>query len=140
MNKTYFTKAIIDGLIHSCFFTFLGRIVVLIYSSNRDVYLCALIVLLFAILSATIHFVLMAKVKDKKTLMFFSITCILSFILCSLIILLINITFKFSVFPIKESNNVDGLLILFASCSYLLLSTIIRMGILIALAIRNKRI
>lgn len=137
MNKKHFLKAVLDGFIQSLVLVCLGVFVISTYTSNLSLRQHILIGILGAILSSIVYFVLTMKESNNKAIMCYSLLSIIFFALCIIIILAFRLTFTFDFGFLRETNNSDGILLLFAIGSFILASIMLRLCIFASLVIKN---
>lgn len=140
MNKRFFIIAVLDSFIQSLILVCLGTFSISVDSSNLSLNQYLLIGVLSAILSAVVYVVVMLKESNNKKLVCFLLLGLLCFILSMVLTLAILIIFKFNFIPLREVNNADGILILYMTGSYILVSFILRLCAFVISIIKNIRI
>lgn len=139
MNKKIIFKAILDGFISSFVLNCLGIFLVSIYASNLSLEQCLLIGFLTAMLFTTVFAMLMLKESSNKAIMCYSLISIVSFAFFVAIMMVFQLTFKFDFMIIRETNNADGILLIFTIVCFVLSSVLLRACAFILLIIRNAK-
>lgn len=139
MNKRIFIIAVFDSFIQSLLLVCLGTFSISVYSSKLSLNQYLLIGVLSAILSAVVYVVVMLKESNNKKLVCFLLLGLLCFVLSMVLMLAILIIFKFNFIPLREVNNADGILILYTTGCYILVSFILRLCAFVISIIKNIR-
>ncbi|MBR4058022.1 MAG: hypothetical protein IKK00_07855 [Oscillospiraceae bacterium] len=137
MNKRIVLKAALDGLIQSLILVCLGTFSVSVYASNLSLEKHLLIGASSAALSAFVYVALTLKESDNKKLTRFSLNSLLFFILSTVVIFAIRLTFRFGFMPLREVNHADGILLLFVIGCYILASIVLKICVYIISVIKN---
>ena len=138
MNKKLFKKAALDGLIQSLILFCLETFLVSKYFSNVSLKRFLLVGLFSAVLSTVVFVMFTIKESTNKAIMFFWIISTLCFILCDVVMLALRLTFKLDFLPLREVNNANGILIVFAIGCFMLSTIILRVCAFIVLIIKNQ--
>ena len=125
MNKKVFFRAILDGVFQSLILTCLVMFTISEYTSILSLEQILLIAASCAVLSSVHYTILALKESTKKKLVYFSLTSFLGFFLSMVITVIFRISVRLNVWPLREVNNADGILILFAIGCYILTSIIL---------------
>lgn len=133
MNKKRILNAFIDGIIQSFLVFFAGVFPVLLNVPSLSLTQYLLLGALTGLFSAVVFFILAQKESNKRRIIQFSLFCVLWFVLCTVILLIIWSSLPVGCLPLRELNNADGLLILFTQGSYILSSLILRLCIFLIL-------
>jgi len=138
MNKKIFIKAALDGLIQNLILVCSGTFLFSVYAVSLSVRQYLLAGLFGAILSAVVYVLLIPKESNNKVIICFSLIGMLFFVLSIVTMLVIRLTFTFDILPLREVNNADGILFLFAAGFFVLASITLRVCIFVVLIVRNK--
>ena len=137
--KKIFLKAILDGLMQSFIFAFLGVFLFSAYASHLSLEQHLLAGALCATVSAAMCVLLAKQELSNKGIVCFFITNIFCFLICTVIMIAIISARPIVCFPLRETNYADGILLLFAYGSFILVSFVLRGVILGMLIIRCTR-
>ena len=137
MNRVKSVKAILDGLLRSVMVEQLGGFLVSTYALGIPPKQCVVLGALCAIVATIVSLILMPKYCKSKVMLSFFVLSTLAFAASVILLFSFNLMCPLSIWPLRELNNADGVLLIFAIGSFLLLSFFLRASILLALVIKN---
>lgn len=139
MNKKIYWKATIDGLFGSLILQFLNTFCISVFSTGYSFEQFFLVTIFGALLSTSIYCIFLLKEYENKKVRYFTALGFLFFIIGRVIFLFLDLTVKWEILPLRETNSADGLLIIFMAVCFILTSILLRACVFILLMIRNKR-
>ena len=143
MKNKMILKAIIDGAVLTIVLVLLNGLESTSLMLHRNG-LTALIIIsaAVAILFAVIYLLMLRKETINKVIIRFSLISVLCFVITLIVVMAVCITLHISVaniFSSRELGNVDGIILLLITGTFVAVSTVVRLGILVALLIKNNR-
>ena len=139
MSKKIILKSIFDGLAQSLILIGLGVICVSDYSSALSLKQLLILGVLCTIPSTAIYAVFALKETKNNKLVYFSLTDAFCFALCIMVLLIIGITFNFEFLNLQETNNANGIMLLFTQVCYILVSFVLRIFCFVLLIVTTHR-
>ena len=120
-------KFLIDGIVQGIVVWLVNILIV----SNSDLLIHAapiiIILTLISLIFSVFYYLIIYKETKLKRIVINSVFSFISCILCLIIIAIINISFDFSILTItNELNNAHGIMIIFVSILYLLITIFFR--------------
>lgn len=147
-KKCFWLKPICDGVVQGALFDCLSSFYVSIYSVCLGTGTNLLIGIICSIVSMSIFHLLISKETSNKSLAKFSLISLITFVLYITISFALRITFSslnikyptLLIFSPAIDNDNGGLMLLIWLMFYCSLTIILRIAILIALWLKNKKV
>lgn len=133
MTMKLFCKSIADGVIHSGVLALLLNFVLSVYSQNFSTIIFILLSALCAIFVATVSFLSLLRENSNNAIILF---CVNSFVISAATIVLC-LALKIRLFPLRETNSADGILLLMITGVFSFLSFALKFSIILLFVIRN---
>lgn len=138
MNKKLVFYAVLDGFIGSLILIVLGAFLVSTYAALLSLKHCFLLGFFAAILYTVLFIVPTRKETNNKAILCYLLISIFSFVLCYIIMIACRAISGFTLLPMREVNNADGISILFVSACFILSSFVLKVFALIVPIIKKR--
>lgn len=138
MKKKNLIKALLDGLVQSVSLICLLDLFLSVYTSNFSLIQYTLYTIISAIICSIVYFILVLKEVNNKIIIGISLGSVLSFVVLSGIFLVSRLAFTASLFPLREINNADGILVLLTSVCFLIYVAVLKLSIFIFFLVKNN--
>lgn len=139
MKKSITLKALTVGFIQGMLLLLLNYCYISQYFKGIQIELFFIICILFATISSVLYYLFIRKQSTNRAMIAFSVISIFSFIVILGIAFICLLSLSNEMIPQRETNNVDGLVILLFSVVYIAVTELINLSIFIGIAIRNKK-
>lgn len=139
MNKKTFLKSTLDAGVRAACLFYLNSFCLSIFATKLSAEYFMHFFALAPIVFTFIYFLLLRREKENKKIVFFSLSSTVLFVLFIVVFFAVNIAFPITIFPQKETNNVDGIIILFNTITFTLVSFVLRLIVFVTLLVKNSR-
>ena len=132
---TYTIDGIVQALCLRLLFCFL-----LSLPSQNNLSLVLIFGIFLVLFTAIVYIHILYRTRRNLQILLILLSNIFSFVVCSALILLIDITFPYTLFELRETNNADGILILISGFLFLSTCVFLKLVILIVMVIKRRSI
>ncbi len=139
MSRKNFLKALLVAFVQGLCLGFINTYIVSNFSINKSFEHYMLISICLSICVSCCLYLLFHNENKKKVIISAYLISALIYVVFLLIALVVNISAPTAIFPLRETNAADGIIILFVDGAYIILSCLLKAVAFFALLIKNRR-